>query len=189
MSGTTMILIVVVILALAIAGWAMMQRQKTLRLRNRYGPEYDRLAEREQSARRAEGVLEQREKRVSKFRIQPLQRDERARLVSEWREVQERFVDDPRGAVAAADRLISEALQARGYPMADFEQQAADLSVQYPHVVENYRRAHRIAIEEKQGSASTEDLRKAMQYYRSLFEDVSDTKITRAEPIEEVRHG
>ena len=81
-----------------------------------------------------------------------------------------------RRAVSLADRLINEALKARGYPMGEFEQQAADLSVQYPMVVENYRRAHQIALDDQRGSASTEELRKAMQYYRSLFEDVLERK-------------
>jgi hypothetical protein len=188
MSSTTAILIILVILALAVAAWALMERQKTRKLRGRYGPEYDRLAQQEQSARRAEAILEQREKRVSKFRIRPLQEQERARFAGEWRTVQERFVDNPRGAVSDADRLINEALKARGYPMAEFEQQAADLSVQYPNVVENYRKAHKIAIEDRQGSATTEDLRQAMQHYRNLFEDVLETRIVNTERVEEVRH-
>jgi len=188
MSSTTTILIVVVIVALAVAAWALIQRQKTLKLRSKYGPEYDRLAQTEHSSRGAEKVLEQREKRVSRFRIRPLRDDERARFAAEWRAVQEQFVDNPRGAVSDADRLINEALKARGYPMSEFEQQAADLSVQYPLVVENYRKAHRIAVEDERGSASTEELRKAMQYYRTLFEDVLEMKITNAEHLE-VRHG
>ncbi len=188
MSTTTAILIVVVILALAIAAWAYIERQKTLRLRNKYGLEYDRLAEQQRSARSAENILEQREKRVSKFNIRPLREEERARFAAQWRAVQEQFVDDPRRAVSEADRLINEALKARGYPMGEFEQQAADLSVQYPHVVENYRRAHQIAVADERGSASTEDLRQAMQYYRSLFEDVLEMKIASVEHVE-VRHG
>jgi hypothetical protein len=187
MTTTTAILLVVVIVALAIAAWAMIQRQKTMRLRGKYGTEYDRLAQTEGSARTAEGILEKREKRVSRFNIRPLREDERVRFANEWRLVQERFVDDPRGSVAEADRLISEALMARGYPMGEFEQQAADLSVEHPHVVENYRLAHRIAVDDRGRSASTEDLRKAMQYYRSLFEDVLGAKITHVENME-VRH-
>lgn len=188
MSTTTVILLVVVIVALAVAAWALLQRQKTLKLRGKYGPEYDRLAEQQHSARSAESILEQREKRVSSFRIRPLREEERARFAAEWRSVQERFVDDPRSAVSQADRLINEALKARGYPMSEFDQQAADLSVQYPHVVENYRKAHEIALDDQRGSASTEQLRKAMQYYRSLFEDVLEMKITNVEHVE-VRHG
>jgi hypothetical protein len=188
MSSTTAILIVVLIIAVAVAAWALIERRKTRDLRGKYGPEYDRLAQQEQSARRAEAILEQREKRVSKFNIRTLREDERARFAAEWRSVQEQFVDNPRGAVSDADRLINQALKARGYPMAEFEQQAADLSVQYPAVVDNYRTAHRIAMEDRQGSASTEQLRQAMQHYRSLFEDVLETKITHTEHIQEVRH-
>jgi FtsZ-interacting cell division protein ZipA len=188
MSSTTVILLVIAIVALAVAGWAFLQRQKTLRLRGKYGPEYDRLAAEQRSVRGAENILESREKRVSKFRIRPLGEEDRARLAAEWRAVQEHFVDDPRGAVSQADRLINEALRARGYPMSQFEQQAADLSVQYPHVVQNYRQAHKIAIEDQSRAASTEELRQAMQHYRTLFEDVLETKITNQEHVE-ARHG
>jgi len=188
MSSTTIILLIIVVVALAIAAWALIQRQKTLRLRGKYGPEYDRLAAQQRSARSAENILEAREHRVAKFRIRSLGEEERARFAAEWRLVQERFVDDPRDAVSQADRLINQALQARGYPMGEFEQQAADLSVQYPHVVENYRKAHQIALDDRRGAVGTEELRKAMQYYRTLFEDVLEMKITTVEHVE-VRHG
>jgi hypothetical protein len=188
MSSTTIILLIIVVLALAVAAWALIERQKTRRLRGKYGPEYDRLAAEQRSARSAESILEAREHRVSKFRIRPLTEDEKARFAAEWRLVQEQFVDNPRNAVSEADRLISQALQTRGYPMAEFDQQAADLSVRYPHVVENYRRAHQIALDDRRGAAGTEDLRQAMQYYRSLFEDVLEMKITSVEHVE-VRHG
>lgn len=193
MGIATGILLIIAIVALAIAAWALTQRRKTLRLRGKYGPEYDRLAAGQRSARSAERVLEAREDRVSKFRIRSLTEDEKTRFAAEWRIVQERFVDDPRGAVREADRLIQQALQARGYPMAEFDQQAADLSVQYPHVLENYRKAHEIAAreinrDERRGAASTEELRKAMQYYRALFEDVLETRLTMGQPVE-VQHG
>jgi FtsZ-interacting cell division protein ZipA len=186
MSITTVILVIVAVIAVAVAAWAYMQREKTLKLRKKYGPEYDRLSDQEHSARRAETVLETREKRVAKFNIRSLRPEEITRFAADWRVVQEHFVDNPRDAVSQADRLINEALKARGYPMADFEQQAADLSVQYPHVVDNYRKAHAIAEQDQRGSASTEDLRKAMQYYRSLFEDVLGQHVN---SMEEVRHG
>jgi hypothetical protein len=187
MSNTTAILLVIVVVAIAVAAWAFIQRQKTLRLRGKYGPEYDRLAEQQGSARSAERIIEQREKRVSKFQIRRLREEERVRFAADWRLVQEQFVDDPRLAVSQADQLINEALKERGYPMGDFEQQAADLSVQFPRVVENYRKAHQLALAGERGSASTEDLRQAMQYYRSLFEDVLETKITNVEHME-ARH-
>ena len=94
-----------------------------------------------------------------------------------WRTAQEHFVDDPRNAVAQADSLVTDAMRVRGYPMSDFEQRAADLSVDYPTVIEDYRVAHAIAMRDAEGSASTEDLRKAMQHYRSLFEHIVDTHV------------
>jgi hypothetical protein len=193
MSVATGILLIIAIVAIAIAAWAIIQRQKTLRLRGKYGPEYERLAAEQRSARGAERILEAREDRVSKFRIRSLTEQERTRFAGQWRLVQERFVDDPRAAVREADRLVQQGLQARGYPMADFEQQAADLSVQYPHVVENYRKAHEIAtretgMDERRGAAGTEELRKAMQYYRALFEDILETRLTIGQPVE-VQHG
>ncbi len=186
MNSVTIILLIIAIIAVGVAAWAYFERQKTLKLRSKFGPEYDRLAEREHSPRRAEAILEKRAQRVSKFNIRALGQEESARFAGEWRVIQEHFVDDPRGAVTEADRLINTVLKARGYPMADFEQQAADLSVQYSQVVENYRKAHQIALEDRRGSATTEDLRKAMQYYRSLFEDVLDVRVSR---MEEVHHG
>jgi hypothetical protein len=186
MSSTTIILWIVVVLAVSVAAWSYIQRQKTLKLRGKFGPEYDRLLERERNPRSAEAILQEREKRVSKFRIRPLRPEESARFAADWRMVQERFVDDPRSAVSEADRLINEALIARGYPMAEFDQQAADLSVQYPLMVANYRVAHQIATDDRNGSATTEDLRQAMQYYRSLFEEIVDLRVTR---VEEVHHA
>lgn len=188
MSTATGILIIVAIIAIATAAWAIIERRKTRRLRGKFGPEYDRLAAEQHSARSAEKILAAREHRVSKFHIRPLSGEERTRFASEWRMVQERFVDDPRAAVVQADLLIQQALQARGYPMAEFEQQAADLSVQYPHVVDNYRKAHAIALGEQRGAASTEELRMAMQHYRALFEDVLETRVAAVER-EEVHHG
>jgi FtsZ-interacting cell division protein ZipA len=186
MSTITVILLIVVVVAVAVAAWAFIQREKTLKLRNKYGTEYDRLADQEKSARRAETILETREKRVAKFNIRPLRQDEIERFAADWRVVQEHFVDDPRSAVSQADRLINDALKTRGYPMSEFEQQAADLSVEYPQVVDNYRKAHTIAQQDLRGSSSTEDLRKAMQYYRSLFEYVLGQHINQ---MEEVRNG
>jgi hypothetical protein len=164
MSSITVILLVAVILALAVAAGAFIQRQGTFRLRGTFGPE-------------------EREKRVAKFRIRSLQPAEASRFAEDWRVVQEHFVDDPRSAVSQADWLINEALKARGYPMGEFEQQAADLSVQYPAVAINYRVAHQIAMDDRKRSASTEDLRKAMQYFRSLFEEVLDLRGTRMEEV------
>lgn len=115
-------------------------------------------------------------KRVEKFPIRELAVDERERFVTEWRVVQSRFVDDPKGAVREADELVSRLMQARGYPMSDFEQRAADISVDHPRVVDNYRAAHMIALRHRKGEATTEDLRSAIIYYRSLFDELLQTK-------------
>jgi len=124
-----------------------------------------------------EALLEERQKRVAKYHIRPLTQEERETFAAKWRKTQEHFVDDPRDAVAQADALITEAMSTRGYPMADFDQRAADLSVDHPVVCENYRLAHDIAMRNSEGSASTEELRKAMQHYRNLFEHVLDTRV------------
>ncbi len=120
-------------------------------------------------------MLQERQQRVEKYNIRTLTQEERNLFSAKWRAIQEHFVDVPRDAVAQADSLIGEAMRTRGYPMSDFEQRAADLSVDHPTVVENYRIAHGIAVRDAQGSATTEDLRKAMQSYRTLFEHVLDS--------------
>jgi len=142
MDNGTAIAIIVAIAAILVATWLYLDRRKTRRLRSKFGPEYDRTVQTQPSARQAERVLQSREKRVAKFNIRPLSRDEMERFTERWRKIQERFVDDPSGAVQMADQLINEALSARGYPMSDFEQQAADLSVDYPIVVDHYRAGH-----------------------------------------------
>ena len=184
MSTTTLIILVLAIAALALAGVMFYQREKTRKLKAKFGPEYDRLTQQEGSARKGETILESRQKRVEKFNVKPLTREESDRFAAEWRAAQERFVDDPRRAVADADRLINEALRLRGYPVGDFEQQAADLSVEYARLVDDYRSAHQVAMQDERGQATTEDLRRAMQHYRNLFENVLGTHIV---PYEEVR--
>jgi phenylpropionate dioxygenase-like ring-hydroxylating dioxygenase large terminal subunit len=124
--------------------------------------------------RKAEGVLEFREKRHDKFKLRPLTTADRSNFLYRWNDVQSRFVDDPKGAVTLADSLVMDAMQARGYPMGDFDQRAADISVDHPVVVENYRAAHAIARRHSKGEASTEDLRQAMVHYRTLFQELLD---------------
>ena len=123
-------------------------------------------------------MLSEREKRVDRFQIRELAADEREKFVTEWRLVQSRFVDDPKRAVRDADQLVNQLMQSRGYPMSDFEQRAADISVDHPRVVDNYRAAHVIALRHQKGEASTEDLRNAIIYYRSLFDDLLQTQTT-----------
>ena len=164
-------LIVIGIIAVLLIIWAVMRQRRRANLKERYGPEYERIA-RESGTSKAETTLLERQKRVEKFNLRTLPVDERERFVTHWRGVQSRFVDDPKGAVGQADQLVDQVMRARGYPMTDFEQRAADISVTHPHVVSNYRAAHQIALRHQQGQATTEDLRQAMIYYRSLFDDL-----------------
>lgn len=165
---------VVAIVVIAIA-FAVARKRRTEGLRNRFGPEYERTV-REQGPNRAESVLLERKERVEKFPIRELGAAERERFVTQWRTVQARFVDDPQGSVSAADTLVTQVMEARGYPMTDFEQRAADLSVDHPQVVDNYRATHEIALRHRRGEATTEDLRKAIVYYRTLFDELLQTR-------------
>ncbi|MCC7365755.1 MAG: hypothetical protein IT303_15430 [Dehalococcoidia bacterium] len=160
-----------VLVLLALVTWMWMRRRRTARMRDRFGQEYDHEVK-ERGRGKAERELNDREKRVKQLSITPLDRDDRDRLVRSWRMAQERFVDDPRSAVGHADLLITEVMQLRGYPMADFEQRAADVSVDHPAVVANYRSAHAISVADAQGKATTEQLRQAMVQFRSLFQDL-----------------
>jgi FtsZ-interacting cell division protein ZipA len=176
------IILIVAIIAIAFAAWMFIERERTRKLRTRFGSEYDRLVEENRgSARRAESELERRQKRVEKLAIRPLSREESDRFATEWRHDQERFVDDPRAAIARADELVSDAMRARGYPMGEFEQRAADISVDHPRVVEHYRVAHEIAVQDRDGKATTEDLRNAMLHYRRLFEEILDQPVKERE--------
>lgn len=158
------------------------QRRRSERLRQHFGPEYDRAIAEGGNRRRAEAVLEERTERVKKFHIRPLTAEDKARFAEEWDRVQAHFVDAPAGAVAEADQLLGDIMATCGYPMGDFEQRAADISVDHPIVTQNYRAAHEIAMRQAKGQASTEDLRRAMIHYRSLFEDlVNERKETTVE--------
>ena len=183
--STTMIIVlavaVVAVLAIAAAAWIFMQKRRTERLRSRFGPEYERVVGTGEDRRRAESVLEERQKRVEELDIQSLSLEERRRFAQAWTREQARFVDDPKGAVAEADRLIGEVMKTLGYSVGDFEQRAADISVDHPMVVENYRSAHQIAIRDRRGEAGTEDLRKAMVHYRALFEELLETRASAAQ--------
>src|SRR5262249_21923124 len=147
------------------------RRRQTELLQSRFGPEYERTV-RDLGTSRAEQTLLDRARRVEKLRIRELTADERGRFVTEWQLLQSRFVDAPHQAVTEADRLVDHLMVARGYPVTDFEQRAADISVDHPRVVDNYRAAHHIALRHRRGEATTEDLRKAVLCYRSLFDDL-----------------
>ncbi len=169
---TTIVAVIAAVIVIAVISFFLARKRRSQNLRERFGPEYDRVLKKEGEVRRAEGVLEMRARHREKFELRPLPGATRAQFAERWRMVQSRFVDDPKGSVARADELVSEVMVARGYPMADFEQRAADISVDHPVVVENYRAAHDIALRHSRGEASTEDLRKAMVHYRSLFEEL-----------------
>ena len=166
------ILLILLIVAVGIAVWLYTQKRKTEQLRGSFGPEYDRAVQETGDRRTAEAELEERKERVEQLRIRPLAADERERFAERWKSAQAQFVDDPKGAITEADRLVGETMQARGYPVGDFEQRAADISVDHPGVVEHYRAAHAIAQRSARDEAGTEDLRQAMVHYRALFEDL-----------------
>lgn len=174
--STMIILAVVAVVVLAAVGWLVWQRQRSEALRQQYGPEYDRTVRQMGDQRRAESELLKRQERVEQLDIRPLSAAQRAEYMDRWRTVQAKFVDDPKGAVTDADGLVTDVLKARGYPVADFDQRAADLSVHHPRVVENYRAARDIAHRHRRGEATTEDLRQAMVYYRGLFQDLLEDR-------------
>lgn len=162
---------VIVVAAIAIA---LYRKHRSQRLKEHFGLEYDRAVLRRGSQPKAELELIKREKRVHQFTIKALPPATRDRYIEEWAAVQRRFVDDPAMAVTEADALLNRVMNARGYPMADFEQRAADVSVTYPGVVQNYRAARALVVRHERGEASTEDLRQAMVHYRSLFDELLD---------------
>lgn len=171
----TYILVGVLIAAvIAVIAWSSAQkkRRQSQRLQQRFGPEYARLVNELGGRRKAEAELATREKRVERFNITPLAPADAARFAEAWNGLQIRFVDDPKAAVAQADRLVYEMMTKRGYPMGDFERRAADISVDHPGVVANYRAARAVALRDERGQASTEELRKAVVHYRALFQEL-----------------
>jgi hypothetical protein len=177
MNVTVVVVAVVVIVAIAAAGvWLYSQQRRRQKLRERFGPEYDRAVAEYGERGRAEQALSERADRVAALHIRELPPAESARFSEAWRQIQSQFVDDPERAIAEADRLCAEVMKARGYPMGEFEERAADISVNHPRVVEHYRAAHAIATRAEHGDASTEDLRQAMVHYRTLFDELIETR-------------
>ena len=168
---------VIVALAIGAVAWMYTQRQRRERLRTHFGPEYDRAVREVGSPAKAEAVLADRARRVKEFNIRPLSEAQAEAFGREWHRVQALFVDDPNGAAAAAEHLVTQVMTARGYPIdEDFDTRAADLSVQHPRVVENYRVAKSLATRRARGEAATEELRQAVVNYRALFEDLLTTE-------------
>ena len=177
MNTQTAIVLIVAMIAVALLISAYLKQRRSVALKDRFGPEYDHEVK-ERGLGRAERELDRRARRVEKLAIRPLPTTDRDRYAEMWRNEQARFVDDPRSAVHEADRLVEEVMRRRGYPVGDFEQRAADISVDHPLVVENYRAAHDIALRVEGGNAVTEDLRQAMIHFRTLFEDLLDDRMS-----------
>jgi hypothetical protein len=172
----TMMLVgaVVALVALLIvaAAWYYASKRRGARIRERFGPEYDRTVQVVGEPAKAEAILKERAARVDSFKLHPLKPDQADAFAREWRRIQARFVDDPDSAVSQADQLVTQVMTARGYPIEDFERRAEDISVDHPHVVQNYRTARDLVTRRAQGEAGTEELRQAVVNYRALFDDL-----------------
>ena len=181
--SNTLILIVAAVAAVAVIALialAIRKNRRSRHLRDRFGPEYARLAEAAGGERAAEREMELREKRAAKFHIVDLSEDNRRRFSDRWQTVQAEFVEDPKQSLADADDLLGEVMSARGYPVLDFEQKAADLSVDHPVVVQHYHAAHGIALRHRDGATTTEDLRQAMIHYKALFNELAGVAVVPA---------
>ena len=167
--GLIVVAVIVVIAAVILHN----RKARKEALQRRFGTEYDRAVAAHGSERKAEAVLENRQKRVDTLNLRDLEPSERERYLERWKAVQLAFVDSPRGALTEADDVVAAVMQARGYPVADFEQRAADISVDHPRVTENYRAAHAVEARLRAGqAATTEDMRTAMIHYRALFDEL-----------------
>jgi hypothetical protein len=165
------IIVVAIVAVAAIVVFALMKR-RTEHLKEQFGPEYKRAVQESGNKYRAEAQLEKLEKEVKGFTLHPLAKEDAARFRDSWKTLQAMFVDDPNRALRDADRLISEVMATRGYPLSDFDKQAAQLSVDHSAVVEHYRAAHEVAARQERGGASTEEVRGALLHYRALFEEL-----------------
>jgi FtsZ-interacting cell division protein ZipA len=176
MNQPLLIVIAVAVVAVIVAAFLISRRRRSEHLKSHFGREYEHALETKGDRGKAEAELADREKRVAKLDLRPLDPAERQRFGERWTDVQARFVDDPPQALAFADALLAEVMKARGYPVSDFEQRAGDISVEHPGVVEHYRAGHEIAMRHERGDASTEDLRQAMIHYRALFDNLVEAE-------------
>ncbi len=178
MNTTYMIIAVVLVLVVMgiILGPIFARRKRSERFHDQFGPEYDRTVQTTGNEKKAQTELDKRRKHVETLNIRPLSIGERQRYLADWTAVQAKFVDQPGQATVEADHLIMEVMQLRAYPVSDFEQRAADISVNYPALVSNYRAAREIAIKNEHHQADTEELRQAVIYYRSLFDELLKTE-------------
>jgi hypothetical protein len=177
MNNEMLVVIAIVVAAvLVVVGVSLfMKRRRTAELRARFGPEYDHVLQSTRTSAEAERELQERQSRVESFSITPLSPADAERLGTAWRSVQAQFVDEPRSAVIQADRLISEVMRARGYPVDDPKRRLDDLSVDHAHVLNHYRAGREIVARHEGGQASTEDLRQAMVHFRALFDELVST--------------
>jgi hypothetical protein len=181
MDQTTLLIVAAAVVVIGLIAWYFIEQRRRRHLRETFGPEYDRAVSSARDRNIAERELARREQRVRKLDIRSLAPDQRATFASRWQRVQTDFVDSPTHAIAEADRLVVELMQELGYPMTNFDQRAADISVDHPHVVENYRAARAISMRNRSGNASTEELRQAMVHYRALFQDLLETRVEETE--------
>lgn len=179
--------VIVLLLIGAALGISFSRRQRTKNLQERFGPEYDRTLQKVGDQRQAESELEQRVGHVKSLDIRPLSAEEVKRYTDEWRLTQAEFVDQPLSAVQKANRLIKAVMKARGYPVDDFEQRAADISVDYPHLVEDYRGLHALAVKGEKDNLTTEELRQAMIHGRALFDTLVQPEVRAVERPEKER--
>ena len=183
--------VIVVFVVLGVV-FSALRTRRSRSLQNQFGREYDRTVDKAGGRREAERELAERKKRHDELELKPLSQDARERYLQQWQVTQGRFVDDPPGAVSEADELVQRVMRDRGYPVDDFEQRAADISVEHPELVEKYRTANGIARASERGEASTEDLRHSVRHYRALFvellevDDGGDDASTRDRAGEEV---
>lgn len=175
MSPATAVILAIAVIALIAIIAVAAKRQRTMALQHKFGHEYDVVLRKSEDRAQAERELAAREQRVRNMHIEELPAGARDRYTEEWRTVQAHFVDRPQGAVREADSLVMQVMRDRGYPVDSFEQRVADISPDHPRVVDNYRAAHGIAARCERGDVSTEDLRKAMVHYRTLFEELLGT--------------
>jgi hypothetical protein len=171
-TNTVIAAVFLIALVIGVVAWLVMQKQRTLKLKQRFGPEYDLTVSEFGNRVKAEAELTSREKRVAGLEIVPLTPADAVRFTQAWSALQGRFVDNPKGAVLDADHLVRELMATRGYPMGDFEHRSADISVDHPGVVAAYRAAQEITARDERGEADTEELRKAVVHYRALFDEL-----------------
>jgi hypothetical protein len=167
-----MAIAILVAVGVVFAVWMVLRRRRTVALRDKFGPEYDRVLQAKGTPTEAERELLERQRRVSSFSLRPLTAEDAEQFSASWRTVQARFVDDPRTALGDADRLIADVMRARGYPVEEPHRRLDDLSVEHAHVVNHYRDANAIMARHERGEASTEDMRQAMVHFRALFDEL-----------------